>query len=232
MRAVLDAARADADALASGGCDAIIVENMGDTPYLRGAVDPATVAAMTLATAAVIEFGLPTGVQILANTNHQALGVACATGAAFIRVEGFAYAHVADEGTIEATAAPLLRARAALGAHVAIWADVQKKHASHAITADLDLAELSHGAAFSDADVLIVTGSRTGASTAVDDILAAKTAGLPVAVGSGVTPDDAGVLAQAADALIVGSYFKTDGVWRNRVEKARVAAVRAQVPRI
>lgn len=231
MRAVLDAARADAEALAAGGCDAIIVENMGDVPYLRGAVDPATVAAMTLATAAVVEVGLPVGIQILAGANHQALGVAVATGATFIRVEGFAYAHVADEGTIEASAGPLLRARAALGAPIAIWADVQKKHAAHAITADLDLAELSHGAAFCGADTLIVTGSRTGASTSAADVQAAQTAGLPVAVGSGVTPADAGALAAVADALIVGSYFKAGGIWQHRVDRARVAAVRAEVPR-
>lgn len=231
MVAVLDAVRADAEALAAGGCDAIIVENMGDVPYLRGAVDPATVAAMSLATAAVVEFGLPTGVQILAGANLQALGVACAAGAQFIRAEGFAYGHMADEGFIQASAGPLLRARAALGRDIAIWADVQKKHASHAVTADLDLVELSLGTAFCGADVLIVTGSRTGEETALADVQAAKAGGLPVAVGSGVTPADAWTLSSAADALIVGSYFKFDGHWRNRVDQARVAAVRATLPR-
>jgi membrane complex biogenesis BtpA family protein len=225
--AVRDAARRDAEALAAGGCDAIIVENMHDRPYLKDGVPPETVAAMTLATADVVGFGVPVGVQVLAGANREALGVAVATGAAFVRVEGWAYGHVADEGWIEASAAEVTRVRAALRADVAIVADVQKKHAAHAATADLSLAELAHGAGFCDADAVVVTGSRTGASTSVDDVREAATAGLPVWVGSGVTPADAAALAREARALIVGSWLKEDGDWRNAVEKRRVVALRA-----
>jgi predicted TIM-barrel enzyme len=73
----------------------------------------------------------------------------------------------------------------------------------------------------------VVTGSRTGASTSVDDVREAATAGLPVWVGSGVTPADAAALAREARALIVGSWLKEDGDWRNAVEKRRVVALRA-----
>ncbi len=227
MDDVVAAARRDGQALLDGGCDGIIVENMGDVPYQRGGVGPETVAAATLATRAVVELGSPVGVQILAAANREALGVALASGASFVRAEAFAYAHVADEGWLDACAGELLRARKALGADIQIWADVQKKHAAHAITGDLSLADLAHGHAFSGADVLIVTGSRTGASTALDDVRAAKTAGLPVVVGSGVTPDDAAQLAKVADALIVGSWLKRDGDWRNEVDVERVRTLKA-----
>jgi membrane complex biogenesis BtpA family protein len=227
MRAVLDAARRDADALIEGGCDALLVENMGDLPYLKGGVPPETVAAMTLATAQVTALGVPTGVQVLAGANREALGVAVAAGAAFVRVEGFAYAHVADEGWIDACAGPLLRARRALGADVAVWADVQKKHAAHAVTGDLGLADLAHGAAFCGADALVITGASTGRPTALEDVRAARSAGLPVVVGSGVTPDDAATLATEAAALIVGSWLKVDGDWRNPVDVERVKRLRA-----
>ena len=226
MADVVSAARRDAEALVSGGVDAILVENMGDVPYLRGRVDPETVAAFAVATAPLAGLGKPLGVQVLAGANREALGVAIACGASFVRVEAFAYAHVADEGLLQASAAELLRARKALGADVAVWADVQKKHSAHAITADLSLAELAHGSAFCGADALIVTGRSTGQATALSDVEAAKGAGLPVAVGSGVTPDDAGALAAMADALIVGSYLKRHGDWRNPVEVDRVRAVR------
>lgn len=229
VSAVIDAARRDTEALAEGGCDAVLVENMGDVPYLRGPALPETIAAMSVATAAVGEFGLPVGVQVLAGANRAALAVAVASGATFIRAEAFAYAHVADEGIIEASAGPLLRARAAMGADVAIWADVQKKHAAHALTADLDLAELARGHAFCGADALIVTGQATGRSTEPDDIILAQEAGLPVAVGSGVTPSDAGQLAALADALIVGTALKVDGQWRRPVDVDRVRAVRASM---
>ena len=231
MRAVLDDAMRDATALAEGGCDAILVENMGDLPYLRGAVPPETVAAMTLAAGAVGTLGLPLGVQVLAGANREALGVALATGASFIRVEAFAYAHVADEGLLEACAGPLTRARRALDADadIAIWADVQKKHAAHALTADLDLAELARGHAFCGADALIVTGKATGSPTDPDDVIQAQEADLPVAVGSGVDVASAGPLAAIADALIVGTALKVDGRWQAPVDVRRVRAIRAAI---
>jgi len=231
MAGIRSAARKDAEALVRGGCDAVIVENMGDLPYLRGHVSPETVAAAALCTADVVELGLPVGVQLLAGANLQALGVAVAAGAQFVRVEAFAYAHVADEGWLDASAGPLLRRRAALRADIAVWADVQKKHAAHAVTGDLTLAELAHGTAFCGADTLIVTGRTTGHLAAQDDVLAARSGQLPVAVGSGVTSDSASALARVADALIVGSFLKVDGDWRAPVDLDRVRQLRAAVDR-
>ncbi|PKN55074.1 MAG: hypothetical protein CVU56_23245 [Deltaproteobacteria bacterium HGW-Deltaproteobacteria-14] len=225
MAAVLDAAARDAEALLTGGCDALIVENMHDLPYLRGHVPPETVAAMTLATAQVTALGAPTGVQVLAAANREALGVAIAAGASFVRAEAFAYAHVADEGWLDASAGELLRARRAFGVDVAFWADVKKKHAAHAVTADLSLADVARGTAFCGADALIVTGAETGRAAAPEDVVAAAEAGLPVAVGSGVSDMNAGVFAERADALIVGSWLKEDGDWRRPVDAARVRRV-------
>jgi predicted TIM-barrel enzyme len=209
MKAVIDGATRDAERLLEGGCDALLVENMGDLPYLRGRVAPETVAAMALATGAIT-----------------AMGVAVAAGASFVRVEGFAYAHVADEGWMDACAGELLRARRALGAGIAIWADVRKKHASHSVTADLSLADVAKGTAFCGADALVITGSSTGEPTAVADLEEARVAGLPVVVGSGVTPEDAPRLAPLADALIVGSWLKRGGDWRKPVDLARVRRLR------
>lgn len=226
MAAVLDAAARDADALLAGGCDALLVENMHDLPYLRGHVHPETVAAMAIGAARVVDRGLPTGVQVLAAANREALGVAVAAGASFIRAEAFAYAHVADEGWLDACAGELLRARRALGAdHVAIWADVKKKHAAHAVTADVPLADAARGAAFCGADALIVTGVETGREASLEDVAAARAAGLPVAVGSGITAARAAAFADVADALIVGSWLKEEGDWRRPVDPARVRAV-------
>jgi uncharacterized protein len=232
MTEVIESARRDAEALVEGGCDALIVENMGDVPYLKGRVEPETTAAMAVATQAVVAVAadVPVGVQLLAAANREALGVAVAAGATFVRAEAFAYAHVADEGWIDASAGPLLRVRRALGADVEVWADVQKKHAAHAVTADLSVADLARGAAFMRADALVVTGSSTGVATAIDDVIAARTAGKPVLVGSGVTPDNASELAAVADGLIVGSWLKEEGRWTNAVSLARVRQLRALVP--
>ncbi len=187
---------------------------------------PETVAAAALATGAVAAMGAPVGVQLLAGANREALGVAVASGASFLRVEAFAYAHVADEGWLDACAGELLRARSGLRAGVAIWADVRKKHAAHAVTADLSLADVAKGAAFCGADALIVTGASTGETTDPGDVEAAREAGLPVVVGSGVTDRDAGSLATMADALIVGSWVKEGGDWRRPVSVDRVRRLR------
>ena len=227
LGAVYQAALRDAERLLAGGCDALLVENMGDLPYLKGRVEPETVGAMAVATAKIAALGAPVGVQVLAGANREALGVAVASGASFVRVEGFAYAHVADEGWLEACAGELLRVRRGLSAEVGVWADVQKKHASHAVTGDLSLEELARGTAFAGADALIVSGVRTGSPTRLAHVEEAKLAGLPVVVGSGVSPDDAGELARLAQGLIVGSWLKEEGDWRRPVDVTRVEALRA-----
>lgn len=230
MGRLLRMALRDGETLLKAGFDALIVENMGDAPYLRGEVEPETLAAMALATRDAVSLGAPVGIQVLAGANRQALGVAAACGASFLRVEAWAYGHVADEGWMDACAGPLVRARRHLGVPVAFWADIRKKHAAHAATMDLSLADVAHGTAFCGADALVVTGRTTGDPTRPQDLDEALTAGLPVAVGSGVTPVDAAALAARAQALIVGSWVKEGGDWRRPVclSRARelVAAAR------
>ena len=230
------AARASVGELAEGaareaavyrecGVDGLMVENMHDTPYLRGAVGPEVVAAMAVVCRAVREeAGLPIGVQVLAAANTEALAVAHAAGLDFIRAEGFAFAHVADEGLIQSSAAELLRFRRRIGAErVQVWADVKKKHSSHAITADLSLGETAAAVEFMRGDAVIVTGSATGEPPRASDVGEARSrCRLPVVVGSGVTPENAAEFYPAADALIVGSYFKRDGLWSNPLERERV----------
>jgi predicted TIM-barrel enzyme len=103
-----------------------------------------------------------------------------------------------------------------------VYCDIKKKHASHALTADLGLGEVAEAAAFFGADGLIVTGTATGRPTAVADVREVREAcDLPVLVGSGVTPESAGGLLEHADALIVGSWIKSGGSWKNPVDPER-----------
>lgn len=225
MNEVMDSALQDVEHLKEGGCDAIIIENMGDVPYVKSEIAYETFGAMTMITASIVKMGLPTGIQVLAAANFQAMAMAFITGAHFIRVEGFAYAHIADEGWIDACAGPLLRQRKDLGAQVLIWADIQKKHAAHTITQDIGMEGWAKGAAFCGADALIITGHSTGVPTDIKDVQKAKSAGLPLVIGSGVCPEDASILAKEANALIVGSWLKKEGNWRNQVDPSRVKIV-------
>lgn len=218
-----------------GGVDALMIENMHDTPYLRGGVGAEIVAAMAIVGRAVkLEGGLPTGVQVLAAANKEAMAVAHAAGLDFIRAEGYAFAHVADEGLIEASAAELLRYRKVIGAErVEVWADIKKKHSSHAITADVTLGEMAAAVEFMRGDAVIITGHVTGAPPSASDVREAKAhTGLPVLLGSGITPDNIADYYKLADGFIVGSTFKTDGHWSQGVELARVQRLTTEVQKL
>ena len=149
---------------------------MHDVPYLRGEVGPEIVAAMTaIGTEVKSDTNFPVGIQILAGANIEAMAVAHAAGLDFIRAEGYAYAHVADEGLIQASAAKLLRYRRMIGAErVQVWADVKKKHSAHAITADVSLGTTAHTVEFMGADCVIVTGNVTGEPPSTADVKEAK----------------------------------------------------------
>ena len=224
---IVSSARSEARLYRESGVDGVIIENMHDVPYLRGEVGPEIVAAMTAVAVEVKgECGLPVGVQILAGANIEAMAVAQAAGLDFIRAEGYAYAHVADEGLIQSSAARLLRYRKMIGAtSVQVWADVKKKHAAHAITADVSLGETAETVEFMGADCVIVTGSATGKAPTIVDVREARShCQLPVFLGSGITQANIAEFHDQADGFIVGSAFKVDGIWSNTIDASRVMA--------
>lgn len=235
IRDLARAAVAEARVLAEEGFDAIMLENMHDRPYVNAPHPPETVASFTRIAGAVRD-ALPDvrlGFQVLSLGHIEALAIAHAVGGDFIRVENFAFAHIGDEGLMpDATAGPLLRARRTLGAaSIALLCDIKKKHASHAMTADLSLADTAKATEFLGADAVVITGAFTGEPTSPDDVIEAKRAcGIRVVVGSGATPDDAPDLLRHADALIVGSFIKRGGVWSNPVDRRRCRVLRRACP--
>jgi membrane complex biogenesis BtpA family protein len=212
--------------------DGIGIENMHDVPYLRSTVGPEIVAAMTVIGQAVkAESRLPVGIQILAGANIEAMAVAHAAGLDFIRVEGYVFAHVADEGWIESSAAKLLRYRKLIGAErVEVWADVKKKHSSHAVTADISLGATAEAVEFMRGDAVIISGNVTGEAPQLADVEEAKAhCRLPVILGSGVNAENIASFYGSADGFIIGSYFKVDGQWAQTVDARRVESLMAVV---
>jgi len=234
MERVIAAAVADARALVAGGLDALLVENFGDAPFTRGSVEPSTIAGIAVVAA---EIGralpdTPLGINVLKNDARGALAVAAAVGARFIRVNVHAGAVVSDQGVIQTDAYATLRDRRLLGVDVKIFADAGGKHAvplspiaPEQLARDLVHREL--------ADALVVSGPATGEATPLADLTRARQAvpGVPLLVGSGVTPETAGPLLALADGLIVGTYVKRDGDVRNPVDPVRVERLVAAVRR-
>lgn len=228
VRAIADAAAAEAEIYAEAGFHGLILENTHDRPYVKGAANgPEIVAAMSIIGDAIRRATpLPLGIQVLAGANRAAIAVAHACGAAFVRVEGFVFAHVADEGLIESSAGDLLRYRRAIGAEsVLVFGDIKKKHSAHAITADVDIVETAKAAEFFSIDGVVVSGPATGSPADPEEVRAVSGAvSVPTLIGSGITPENIARYG-GADAFIVGSSVKSDGVWSGVLDAARTRAV-------
>ena len=222
---IIDRALDEALLYQEAGLETVMIENMHDVPY-SDHVGAEIAGLMAIIGREIKQLGLNCGIQILSANNCEALGAAHSAGLDFIRAEGFVFAHIGDEGFIDSCAADLLRYRKAIGAErVLVFADIKKKHASHALTADIDLAETAKTAAFMRADGLIITAGFTGQAPNPEDLHALN--GLPVIrlVGSGIEPGNLAEYYDSADVFIVGSWFKRDGHWTNPPQKDRIESL-------
>ncbi len=213
MQPILERAAADAQALARGGVDGIIIENYGDVPFYPDSVPPETISAMTRVVAHVRSLiDLPIGVNVLRNDAAAALAIAACTGARFIRVNVHTGAMLTDQGWLQGRAYETLRRRQQLAAPVAIFADVLVKHAVAPAGLTIEAAArdaLERGSA----DALIISGDATGAPTDMDAVTRVRAA-VPAAsiwIGSGVTAQTAADMLDVADGIIVGSAFEREG---------------------
>lgn len=224
---VTEAAITDANAIAAGGADALLIENFGDRPFRRSDVDDETVAALTFVTTEIRRnIRLPFGINVLRNDSHAALAIAAVTSALFIRVNILIGAVVTDQGVIEGQADTLLRKRRELECPAAIFADHLVKHASplapvQPVQQARDL-RLRGGA-----DAIIITGAATGVAAERSDFEVVRSAvpGTPIIAGSGVDAGNAGGLRGLADAVIVGTSIKRNGQVDRPVDQERVARV-------
>lgn len=229
---IIDQALAELQIYNDAGVDGIMIENMHDIPYLKEKVGPEITAFMTKVAVAIREnTDKPCGLQILAGANKEALAVAKVTGFQFIRAEGFVFAHVGDEGLIESNAGELLRYRKKIEAdHILVLTDIKKKHSAHSITADVSIEETAKAASFFASDGLIITGNSTGHHASLDEVQRVRhSTNLPVLVGSGITIENVQTYINNCDAMIIGSWFKKEGYWKNEVDASRVNAFMKQI---
>ncbi|TDI50904.1 MAG: BtpA/SgcQ family protein [Acidobacteria bacterium] len=226
MDEIIKTAVSDASDLAEAGFPALMIENFGDVPFLADGVPAETISAMTVSVTEVSDAtGLPFGVNVLRNDAVSALGIAAATGAAFIRVNVLTGIMYTDQGPIVGQAAAVLRKRSQLAPGVEIWADVMVKHA--AAPAEIDASQAAADTVERGrADAVIVSGSGTGAEPDMHEatvVRAAVPTETRVVIGSGANVDNLSRLTGTADSVIVGSSIKVDGDARNRVDPRRAS---------
>lgn len=203
----------------------LMIENMHDTPYLNRKVGPEITAVMSIILYEIKQkFNVPLGIQILAGANKEAIASAYASGADFIRAEGFVFSHIADEGMFNSDAGEILRYRKMINANnIKVFTDIKKKHSAHAITNDVDIAETAKAAEFFMSDGVIITGGSTGKEPNTEELVSVKKAvNIPVLAGSGITAKNINIYKPLCDAFIIGSYFKKDGYWQNDLDEIRI----------
>lgn len=225
LKAVLDRAEQEATALASGGVDAIVVENFFDAPFTKHQVDPAVVSAMTLIVERLMSMiALPIGINVLRNDAQSAIAIATCVRAQFIRVNVLTGVMATDQGLIEGQAHQLLRYRRELGSDVKIFADVLVKHAQPLGFPNLTIAvkeTIERGLA----DGIIISGCATGSPPSLEDLKLASEAAknTPIFIGSGANWENIATLIRAADGVIVSSSLKRRGLIDQPIDPIRVS---------
>ncbi|MCP4549956.1 MAG: BtpA/SgcQ family protein [bacterium] len=231
IAAAIDRLKSDLDAYLAADVDALLLENMHDFPCIReGEMGPEIPAYLTRLALEVrrladerTKIPLPIGLQVLFAANRTALAVVQAADMQFIRAEAWTHAHVSDKGIIDAQGGRVKRFQHRIGANsIQVFTDIKKKHASHALTADIDLGEVAELLALHRSDGAIVTGTVTGQAPTESDLKTVREhTDLPLLIGSGIELDNIERFYPLADAFIVGSSFKSTGQWDAPVDRGK-----------
>jgi uncharacterized protein len=225
MQALIRHALADLEAFERGGLHGVLVENEHDQPH-RVEAARETIAAIAVIAHELVRASrrIAVGVEILLNDPEASLAAAVAAGAAFIRTDYFSDAMTRPGyGPMRIAPGEVLAYRASLGAAgVLVLADIQVKYAQ--LLEPCSLQRSAARAHAAGADGIVVSGSRTGEPPSVDELAEARAGagGIPVLVGSGLDPQNAGELLRVAEGAIVGTSLLRDG-------HAEIAAVTALV---
>ncbi len=218
---IRDVVAGDVRRLIAAGVDGILFCNEGDRPY-RTTAGPETIAVMSsVIRDAARNIDIPFGADVLWDP-RAAIAIALATGASFVR-EVFTGAYSSDFGVWTPDPAAALRYRREVGANdVFCFYNITAEFAAPLAPREIGLTARS--AVFSSlADGICVSGSLTGTAPDADVVATVKRAVPDTAViaNTGVRAETVGRFLSIADAVIVGTALKTDGVTWNEVDPER-----------
>ena len=222
---IIELAQEDVNNLVFGGVDGIIIENFGDTPFVKDDISKRTLASFTTVVENIeYDREIKVGINVLRNDAIAALSIAEATKADFVRINVLNNVMMfTDQGIIEGKAHEIAEFRNSLNKEIEIYADVFVKHAVPPEGSKIEnhTEELIHRAG---ADVVIVTGDGTGHEINIEDLNKVRDI-VPqgkLAIGSGVNEENIEDYTGLADILIVGTNFKVDQDVSKRVDQRSV----------
>lgn len=222
MDLVLEKAREDLDALQEGGVDAVMFSNEFSLPY-QTKVDCVTMAAMARIIGELQPMiKVPYGVNVLWDA-AASIDVAVATGAKFVR-EIFTGVYASDFGTWDTDCGNTVRHREYVDAeNVKLLFNIVPEAASY--LGNRKIEDIAKSTVFNcRPDAICVSGLTAGAETD-SQILSAVKKTVPdtvVIANTGCRKDNIAKQLSIADAAIVGTTFKYDGVFENQVDVKRV----------
>lgn len=222
MRAVVEDAAANLDALQAGGADGVMFSNEFSLPYLTQ-VETATVAAMSRVIAELYaHIKVPFGVNVLWDP-YASLDLAMAVDALFVR-EIFTGVYASDFGLWDTNCGAVVRHQHSIGAqHVRLLFNIVPEAAAY--LARRDVVSIARSTVFNaHPDALCVSGLTAGEETSAETLQAVKRAmpDLPVVANTGVRLSNVAEQLGIADAAIIGTAFKRAGAFENPVDADRV----------
>ena len=222
---IIELAQEDINNLIFGGVDGIIIENFGDTPFVKDNISKRTLASFTTVVENIeYDRDIKVGINVLRNDGISALSIAEATKADFVRINVLNNVMMyTDQGMIEGKAHEIAQFKNSLNKEIEIYADVFVKHAVPPEGSKIEnhTEELIYRAG---ADVVIVTGDGTGHEINIEDLNKVRDI-VPqgkLAIGSGVNQENIEQYIDLADILIIGTNFKVDQDVSKRVDQRSV----------
>lgn len=224
MRGIMTRVESDLAALQEGGVDAVLFSNEFSLPYLTK-VHPVTTAAMARVIGELLPgIRVPFGVNVLWDAKAS-LDLAVATGAAFVR-EIFSGVYASDFGLWNTNVGEFVRHQHAIGgAHVRLLYNIVPEAAQY--LANRDFAQIVRTTVFNcHPDALCVSGLTAGSATSTAALRVVKevTPATPVFANTGVRLETVAEQLAVADGAVVGTAFKSGGVFENPVDVSRVRA--------
>ena len=224
MEQVIEHARDDLISLQDGGVDGILFANEFSLPY-QPVADIAVISAMAYIIGNLKPLlRLPFGVNVVKNP-IATIDLAAATGARFAR-SCFSGAYMGEYGLYTSNSGEAVRRRKALGIpDLKLLYKVNPEADTYLVQRDIQV--VSRSILFGGfADGLCVSGAAAGSEP--DDVLlekvwqVARPRGVPVFCNTGCRHENVRDKLQRCDAVCMGTAFKKDGVFNERVDRSRV----------
>ena len=222
MEKVVDFARQEFLDLQEGGVDAVMFSNEFSMPYLTK-VNPETTACMARVIGELMPLiKIPFGVNVLWDP-YASIDLATATGAKFIR-EIMSGVYASDFGLWDTDCGTISRHRARLDQqNLKLLYNIVPEASKY--LADRDVADIAKSTVFNcRPEVICVSGMTAGVGADMGVLEKVKNAIPDTAVfaNTGCKLHTIEDILKIADGAVVGTTFKKDGKFENRVEKSRV----------